>query len=86
MTAIYQLELCVTLTVRQILINSLFSLCYIIYNDFLWKSNYYIANLTLTVNELCPSTACGRIGRVLYCTHLLFFKIVSFLNVYKPYE
>lgn len=45
MAAIHQLELCivcVTLTVRQILINSLFGLCYIIYNDFLWKSNHYI--------------------------------------------
>lgn len=72
MAAIHQLELCIvcmTLTVRQILINSLFSPRYIIYNDFLWKSNRYIlycvciAYLTLTVNELQPSTVCWRIHR-----------------------
>lgn len=56
--AIHQMELCtvsVTLLVGQILINSLFTLCYIKYNDIHWKSNYYIlyiAHFTLTVNEL----------------------------------
>ena len=86
MAAIHQLELCivcVTLTVRQILINSLFSLCYIIYNDFLWKSNHYrlyISNLTLTGNELCsnvslPLNARGYAGH--YRTFHLSFTVAS---------